>query len=575
MARRKEPQPDWYGKTPPAQSYRSIFKWGAPDQFKHPNRRLVRLMKQTFGMTDADFAHKKEVGEETVDFDMPGGLPEAQLAELRRIVGPENVKTDAYSRLRVAYGKTMVDLMRLRKKIVENLPDAVVCPRSKEDIRAIVQFCHANRIPVTVYGGGSSVMRGVECTLGGISLDMRVHMNRILKLNPQNQTVSVEPGLMGPDFERQLNSAPELFGTKHRYTSGYYPQSFEGSSVGGWVVTRGAGQNSTYYGKIEHLVVAQEYVTPVGDIVTREYPAKAIGPDIDQIMIGSEGAYGILVAVTLRIFRYMPRNTRRFSYVFKNWHTALEAVREITQSEFGMPSVFRLSDPEETDVALKLYGVEGTAIDTMMRVRGFRAGERCLLLGTVDGEAGFTRHVKRSIHRVARKYEAMYTTGLVARSWEHGRFRDPYMREDLQDYGVVIDTLECAVAWDRIEEVWREVKAFCHSRPSTICMSHSSHFYPQGTNLYFIFIARMDTIEEFTAYQSGIIDHICRAGAALSHHHGIGKMLAPWYETAIGSNQLEILRALKRHFDPYSIMNPGGTLGLDTPVEGGDKAGRR
>lgn len=558
----KQFYPDWYERVPPPGSYRSIFKWGYPDIFKHPNKRLYALMKEAFELTDEDFHVKENLGEEKVEFDIPINLTEEQLDEIRAIVGHENVHTDDYSRLRVAYGKMMYDLIRLRAKIIENLPDAVVRPRDKGDILKLVNWCNENKVPITPFAGGSSVMRGTECPKGGISLDMRVHMNKIIKLNPINQTVTVQPGMMGPDFEAALNDAPRLYNTEHRYTCGHLPQSFDSSAVGGWIVTRGAGQNSTYYGKIEDLVICQEYVTPLGDIVTREYPAKAIGPDIDQIMIGSEGAYGILVEATLKIFRYRPESTRRFSYIFKDFASALKAVREMSQGEFGLPSVFRLSDPEETEVGMRLYGVEGTPIDTMLKVRGYKPGQRCLLLGTSDGDPGLTRLVKRRIGQIARKHGAMSTTGYVTKRWEHGRFKDPYMREDLQDYGIIIDTLECAVSWDQLEEVWRETRAFCKSRPNTICMSHSSHFYPQGTNLYFIFIAKMDT-KEYLEYQSGIIDRICKSGAALSHHHGIGRMLAPWYEQSLGKNELALLRAIKRHLDPNNILNPGGTLALD------------
>jgi len=558
--------PDWYEKEPPTNSYRSIFKWGDPDRFKHPNKRLYALMKEAFNLTDADFRKKENLGEEPVEYDLPSRLSPEQLEELKAIVGQANVQTDDYNRLRVAYGKMMYDLIRLREKVIENLPDAVVYPRDKEDVRRLVRWCNKHKIPVTAFGGGSSVMRGTECPRGGISLDMAKHMNQVIELNPINQTVTVQPGMMAPEYEAVLNEAPRLFKTKHRYTGGHLPQSFDSASVGGWIVTRGAGQNSTYYGKIEDLVVCQEYITPKGDIVTKEYPAEAIGPDIDHIMMGSEGAFGILVEATLRVFRYRPENTSRYSYIFKDYASALEAVREVSQGEFGLPSVFRLSDPEETEVAMKLYGVEGTIIDKMLRARGYQPNQRCLLLGTADGDAGYTRLVKRRIGKIARKYGAMSSTGYVTRKWEHGRFMDPYLREDLQDYGIIIDTLECAVPWDRLEKVWREVRAFCKSRPNTICMSHSSHFYPQGTNLYFIFIAKMDA-EEYLEYQPRVIDHICKSGAALSHHHGIGRMLAPWYEASLGSNQLELLRAIKDHLDPDNIMNPGGTLALDLPEQ--------
>lgn len=555
--------PKWYNEAPPEGSYRSILKWGDHNEFKHPNQKLYELMKKTFHMTDEDFLAPKSTGLEKVAYNKPISLTKEQIEEFINIVGAENVKTDEYSRLQIAYGKTMYDLMRLRLGIVENVPDLVIHPRNKDDIVKIVKYCSKEKIPVYVYGGGSSVTRGVECTKGGVSLDMRVHMNKVLKFNEENQTITVEAGMYGPDLEKTLNNAKELFNAKRTYTCGHFPQSFEYSVVGGWIVTRGAGQNSTYFGKVEDIVVCQEYVTPVGIIKTEEYPATATGPSIDEIMMGSEGAFGILVSATLKIFRYMPENQRRFSYIFKNWEDARNAAREIMQGQFGYPSVFRLSDPEETDVMMKLYGVEDTVIDTMMKIRGFKPMEKCMLLGFTDGEKAFTRVVKRNINRICKKYGTMYTTGYVTRGWEKGRFRDPYMREDLQDYGIMIDTLECAVSWDSMEHVYEGVRKFCKSRPDTICMTHISHFYPQGANLYFIFIAKMDKIEDYLDYQYGILDNIQKYGAAMSHHHGIGKMTAPWLEDQLGKNQMDVIRALKRHFDPDNIMNPGGTLGLD------------
>lgn len=565
MGKRDVFYPDWFEETCPENSYRSIFKWGAPDSFKHPNNQLYELMKETFNMTDEDFKTQKKMGLDEVTFNIPVKLKSGQIDSLQKIVGAENLKTDNYSRLRAAYGKTMFDIMRLRNGIVENLPDAVLYPRNKKDIQNIIKYCNGQKIAVYVYGGGSSVTRGVEPVKGGVSLDMRVYMNRVLTLNETNHTVTVEAGISGPDLEKALNNAGDLFGSKRSYTCGHFPQSFEYSVAGGWVVTRGAGQNSTLYGKIEDLVVCQEYVTPAGTIKTSEYPANATGPSIDQIMIGSEGTFGILVSITLKIFRYMPENKKKFSFVFKNWEKGKSAAREIMQSRFGYPSVFRLSDPEETGIAMKLYGIEGTVIDRMMSLRGLKQGERCLLLGTAEGDKDFTKLIKKKVKKVCKRYGAMNTTGYPAKKWEENRFRDPYLRDDLQDFGIITDTLECSTNWENLEHVYRHVRNYCKKRADTVCMTHMSHFYPQGVNLYFIFVGKMDTIEEYLEYQRGILDSIQRSGAAMSHHHGIGKMTAPWLEGQIGRNELQVLKALKRHFDPHNIMNPGGTLALDLP----------
>ncbi len=567
MPKQKKFRPNWFEGFVPENSYRSLFKWGGADnRFKHPHAGLYRLLKEKFHLSDADFRKPGNPGLTPVHIRQSGRLKKKQLAAFARIVGIENVRTDGYTRLSVAYGKTMLDLFRLRNEIAENLPDAVLYPRTALDVERIVRFCTREGIPVYVYGGGSSVTRGAEAVRGGVTLDTRVHLNRILSFNETDQTITVQPGLTGPALEAACNSAPELFGAKDRYTCGHFPQSFEYSCVGGWVVTRGAGQNSTYYGKIEDLVVCQEYVTPAGTLRTGYYPARATGPDIDQIMMGSEGAYGVLVSVTLRIFRHRPENRRRFSFLFRNWRDAQSAAREIMQGEFGSPSVFRISDPEETDVAFVTYGLDRTPLDGIMSFMGYRKNSRCLMLGTADGEKRFTKTLFKNIWEICRGHGALPASGLVTRAWERGRFTDPYLRDDLMDFGIVTDTLECAVTWESLPQVYERVRAVCKRRPRSVCMTHMSHCYPQGANLYFIFIARMDGMKDYLDYQTGILEAICRSGAAMSHHHGIGKMTAPWLERQLGRTGMGLLRALKRHLDPAGIMNPGGTLALDKPA---------
>ncbi|MDD4000094.1 MAG: FAD-binding oxidoreductase [Bacilli bacterium] len=558
--------PNYYQEKPPKKSYRSILKWGDPAYNKLPNENLYNLIKETFHLSDDDFKKHRELGLEEVSFKKEISLSVEQINYFKEIVGAENVATDDFSRLSVAYGKTMYDLLRLRKGIVENVPDAVIYPRTKEEIEKIVTYCSKNLIPVYVYGGGSSVTRGVECMQGGISFDIRRNFNKVVSFNEIDQTITVEAGMSGPKLEETLNMAPELFGSKERYTCGHFPQSFEYSVVGGWVVTRGAGQNSTYYGKIEDLVLGQSYATPIGVIETDSYPAKATGPSVDQIMIGSEGAYGVLTHVTLRFFKLRPENHYRFSFMFRTWEEAQAAAREVMQSEIGKPSVFRLSDPEETEVMMRLYRIQETPLNGFLKMKGFK-NEKCLLLGFTDGEKGYCKNVYKNLKKICKRHRGMSLTGYPAKAWEKGRFTDPYLRDTLQDFGIMIDTLECTVNWSNMNQVYKDVRAYCKSRPDTICMSHMSHVYPQGANLYFIFVARMTELDEFIEYHSGILNAIQKSGATMSHHHGIGKMFAPWLEGQIGSNQMEIFKALKRHFDPNNIMNPGGTLGLDLTEE--------
>jgi alkyldihydroxyacetonephosphate synthase len=306
-------QPNWLAAEPEKGSFRAIFKWGDPHGCKHPNAKLVELLKETFGLTDDHFKAPLNDGNRPVAYHRPPRVVTPDhTAAIARIVGDENVSTDDFDRLKFATGKTLEESLRLRQGNVQAVSDRVVHPRHKDDVRQLVSYCDREKIPLTVYGGGSSVNFGLRPSKGGITLVMGTHMNQVVRLNETNQTVTVQAGILGPDYEAALNDAPQRYHTRYRYTGGHFPQSFEFSSVGGWVVTLGSGQMSSYYGDACDLVISQEVVTPVGDIKTLDFPATANGPSVNRMLIGSEGCFGVLVEVTLKIFRYMPENRRYF-----------------------------------------------------------------------------------------------------------------------------------------------------------------------------------------------------------------------------------------------------------------------
>lgn len=540
----------------PERSVRSLFRWGSPGVYKHPNPRLVKLMMDKFQLGPRDLQEPENAGLETFSQEIATGLSTQQQDALTSLLGPEQVSLATYDRIKAGYGKTMLDLFRIRSGKLENIPDAVVFPRDRKEIVDVLRFARDQGIALQTRGAGSSVTRGCEAPRGGITLDLSKHMHRILKINSINESVTVEAGALLPNLEQELQNAARKSGTYHNYTLGHFPQSYEFATVGGAIVTRGAGQNSTYFGKIETMVLSQDYVTANGDLITKEIPARSMGPDLDAIMMGSEGTLGILVSATLKIRRYLPGNTRRFSYMFKDFGSALDAVREVMQSQEGVPSVFRLSDPEETDVAMRLYGVHGTPLDTMLKLGGYKPSKRCLLLGSADGSHRYTRMVAASVRRKVRHFGAFPTTSFVTRKWEKGRFKDPYMRDDLMDFGVIIDTLECSTDWENLPHVHQSVRKVCHELANVVVMSHLSHFYPQGANLYFIFIGKMGS-QQFVEYHSRVVDAIARSGAAISHHHGIGRLLAPWYPDAIGTVAFDLIKAIKSHMDPDQTLNPG------------------
>jgi len=555
-------QPDWRNTPPKSNSFRSIFKYGDPEGFKHPNRRLLEELKNIFGLTNDNFKKKETTGDELVDLRVPSRITEKQIQVFESISGKENVSVSEYDRLKYSTGQTLEEHMTLRRQLVGSIADLVVHPRNKEEVEKIVHFCNEKEIPVLVYGGGSSVNFGLKPEKGGVTLVLSTHLNKILNLNETNQTVTVEAGILGPQLENTLNRAKELYHARHNFTCGHFPQSFEYSTVGGWLVTLGSGQQSSYYGDAANLVLAVEMITPVGTIKTLDFPATATGPKVLDMIKGSEGILGVVVEVTWKMYRYMPENRKYFGFIFKNWESAVNASHEISQGEFGMPAVFRISDPEETHHGLKLYGIEGTVFDRLMTLRGYRPQDRCLFIGTADGARSFTGNIKRQVKKIARKNGAMYLTAFPAKRWEPGRYKDPYLKEDLMDYGILIDTLETSVKWDNLHEVHQKVRAFIKARPKTICLSHASHFYPQGTNLYFIYILKENDVETYRQFQKGIIETIVKSGGTLSHHHGVGKMAGYLMEQHLGKNQMDVLRALKKHFDPKNIMNPGRQLGL-------------
>jgi len=557
----QEIRPDWLEKEPTRQSFRSIFKWGAKDYFKNPSQGFFNVIKNELGLLDDNFQTPQNIGEKIVENNQKTEIPPEDIKQFENIVGRENLNFDTYSRLKYSSGKSMEEIINLRKERIENICDIVLHPRNKDDIKQIVKLCNSKKIPLHVYGGGSSVTLGLICPKGGVTLVMNTHMNRMIEFNEINQTITIEAGMMGPVYEDLLNNAPEKMNAKKRYTGGHFPQSFEYSSVGGWVVTLGSGQSSSYYGDVCDLVISQEYVTPVGSFKTHDFPATATGPKINDIMKGSEGCFGVLVSLTMKVFHYTPENTREFAFMFPDFEKIQKAARQVSQAEFGMPSIFRFSDPEETDIAMKMYGLEGSLLDRFMKLKGLKSGSRCLLMGQTDGHKDFSKNLFKQIKKVSKSNKGLYLTGYPMKKWRKGRFSDPYMRDSLNDFGVLIDTLEASVTWDNLSHLYNTVRNYIKKYPNTICMTHASHFYAQGTNLYFIFITKMQDVDEFRSFQRGIIEKIEGNFGSLSHHHGIGRMMAPFMEKHIGKEQMEILRAIKKHFDPNDIMNPEG-LGL-------------
>lgn len=275
-------QPDWADKKLPYGSFRSIL--GRQDKFKHPSKGFFRVIKKELDLKDTDFFTPSHLGSERVKDNGKINISRSLAAKFEAVVGKENISLNTYDRVKYSSRKSMEDILALRFKKMNDICDIVVHPRHKRDVQDIIGLYHENHIPVHVYGGGSSVTLGLTCPKGGVTLVLNTHMNQVVAFSEINQIIIVQAGMMGPDYERVLNKVPEKFNANRPYTGDHFPQSFEHSSVGGWVVTLGSGQASSLYGDAYDIVISQEYVTPAGTIKTHEYPSCATGPKINDIL---------------------------------------------------------------------------------------------------------------------------------------------------------------------------------------------------------------------------------------------------------------------------------------------------
>ena len=330
--------------------------------------------------------------------------------------------------------------------------------------------------------------------------------------------------------------------------------------MGGWGAGRGAGQQSTYYGKIEDMVLGLRAVTPAGLLRTQPFPRAALGPDYTQMLVGSEGTLGVISETTLRVWPHRPESMRPLTFMFKSFTDGAAAIREILQSGIGRPGVCRLSDEEETEVALTLDGLAGGGIDKTLSRLGYRSGERSLMIAATEGDRMASAGTAARANVIAIKHGGLPLGSKPLRSWYKRRFHDPYVRDDLMDFGVLTDTLETSTTWSNLPRLWQGVRAVVKARPNAVCMTHISHAYDNGANLYFIVLTPMDLeqpLSDYRAYHRGIIDAVVANGGSISHHHGVGRLFAPWYPEQVGAAAYEAFRALKAGLDPNGIMNPG------------------
>jgi alkyldihydroxyacetonephosphate synthase len=473
----------------------------------------------------------------------PSALDPAVVQELTRLLGAEHVRTDDATRRLRTRGKSTPDLLRARAGDLSDAPDAVVRPGDHDEVAAVLELAVRQHLAVVPFGGGTAVTGGLvarrEGFAGVLSLDL-VRMKRLLAVDHVSMTATLEPGLRGPEAEALLGA--------EGLTLGHYPQSFEHASIGGFAATRSSGQSSAGFGRFDALVVALTVATPRGRIDLGSAPANAAGPDLRQLFLGSEGTFGVITSVTVRVRRLAAEK------VYEGWRwpsfaDGAAAMRTLAQNGL-LPTVLRLSDEAESAINLADPGAIGSDAPT-----------GCLMITGFEGEPDAVAAKRAAVTAVLSGLGGTSAGTAPGEKWVHGRFDAPYLRDSMLDAGVLVETLETATFWSNLDHLYASVKAALESslgQPS-IVLCHISHVYETGCSLYFTVAAKEsdDGLAQWRAAKAAASDAIIEAGATITHHHAVGTDHQPWFAREIGPLGVSVLRAVKADLDPTGILNPG------------------
>ena len=468
---------------------------------------------------------------------------------------------DALDRLTHARGQGLTDLLRLRSGTVPALPDAVVRPQSDAAVESVLRGCAAAGVRIIPWGGGTSVTGGVNVMPGEaavVSLDLAA-LSGLQALDETSQLAVFGAGTTGPAIEAALRA--------RGFTLGHFPQSWELSTLGGWVATRASGQESLGYGDMHAMVAGLDLIAPNGRLALPAFPSSAAGPDLRHLVLGSEGRLGVITRVTVRI-RPLPAQVRLAATLLPSWQNGLDGVRALVQQAVPL-TLIRLSDEPETEMAMTIglsrHPWTAGLVRGGLRLRGIR-GSGCLML---CGAAGDEQHVRETLDRTSAVLHASGGVGLgtsPGRRWLAERFRHPYLRDALLDRGIATDTLETAAPWSRVPQLADDVRralsgALAAENEATAVLCHVSHPYRDGASLYFTFFFRCPTdaahaVARWARLKRAATAAVVAGGGTLSHHHGIGSWHAPWLTNEVGEAGMRVLGACARTLDPTGVLNP-------------------
>jgi alkyldihydroxyacetonephosphate synthase len=470
------------------------------------------------------------------------------------------ITRDPKLRLDHSHGQSLPDWVGLRGGILQRFPDGVAVPSTVEDVQELLTFATKMNFVLIPYGGGTSVVGHLQVPKDHrpmLSLSLN-RLNRMLILDPESLLATFEAGVRGPNLETQLGAKG--------FTLGHFPQSFEYSSLGGWVVTRSTGQQSLYYGRIDQLFAGGEILTPKGSLQFPPFPASAAGPDLRHLLLGSEGRLGILTTVTVRISK-LPERDELYGVFFPTWELATEAVRLL--SAFRLPlSMIRLSNPTETATYLALAGHERqiSLLRHYLRLRGIQVTNACMCLIGLTGSRRLVTATRRDASSIIRKHKGVFIGKQIGEIWKENRFRSAYLRNTLWDLGYAIDTLETAVTWNKVTSTVAAIESALSSGLEPLnerihVFTHLSHVYPTGSSIYTTFIFRLadtpeETMRRWSLLKASASRAIVEANGTISHQHGVGIDHKQYLAAEKGTLGMSTLKQLFSHCDPEERMNP-------------------
>jgi alkyldihydroxyacetonephosphate synthase len=496
----------------------------------------------------------------------PSTLTGSQRAALEMAVGPEHVRDDHLTRVEHAGGKSYPDLVRRRAGDAMGAPDAVVYPRDHEEVARLLDVAVEHRIAVVPFGGGTSVVGGVEPVRGPFDALVALNLSRmdqLLDLDEVSGIATFQPGLRGPHAEALL--------AERGFTLGHFPQSYEYATLGGYVATRSAGQSSTGYGRIDHLVVGVRCATPVGEIRLMRGAGSAAGPDLLALLTGSEGTLGILTEVSLSV-QPAPEVELHEAFVAPSFASGAATLRALVRAGIA-PDIARLSDADETWTALaQQRGWKTDVLGRLLALRGYDAP--CLMILGWEGTGASVARRRSAVTGRLASRRIVRLGRSAGTSWARGRFHGPYLRDELMDRGVMVETLETATSWSHLGDLYLAVRealtgtlAGRGTPPLVLC--HISHLYDTGASLYFTWVARQEPraeLEQWHAAKLAASEAIVNLGATITHHHGVGTDHRGFMEAEVGPLGLAALRAVKAELDPTGMLNPGKLVPSDDEV---------